>query len=50
VEELSYCRGKNMKISNTIGDEKKTILQPFQPVNSVVVSQDCMAMGIVVYG
>lgn len=41
--------GGNMKISNTVGDERKTILQHFQPVNSVVVSQDFMAMGIVVH-
>lgn len=41
--------GKNMKISNIVGDERKTILQHFLPVNSVMVSQDFMAMGTVVH-
>lgn len=30
-----HIAGGEMKISNTIGDERKTILQPLQPVNSV---------------
>lgn len=38
-----------MKISNIVGDERKTILQHFLPVNSVMVSQDFMAMGTVVH-